>query len=124
MREVLKELGIQEIETQVFKGLKSAWHFIVMASSIMLIGHLFFWFFRVLVGDIFAAVVALTFFGFSMFLMWRQFTFRDYPLKNILPHGSSQNVIAVLAPKSKVRRNCDSNTRTCHDVAETRNGIS
>jgi hypothetical protein len=47
--------------------------------------------------------VSILAFAFGGFLMWRKTTFRDYPLRSSLPHGPSQNVIAVLPARGETQ---------------------
>jgi hypothetical protein len=49
-------------------------------------------------------LISLLAFGFSGYLLWRKSTFRRYPLPEAVPHGPSQNVIAVLPPQGEVRQ--------------------
>jgi hypothetical protein len=99
----LNQLGNVDVATQHFAGLRSIWYFFALTFGLALSGHLAYWLLRDSAGDLPAAALTLPFFAFAAFLLWRKFTFQEYPLRQILPHGPSQNVIAALPPKGDVR---------------------
>jgi hypothetical protein len=78
--------------------LRSIWLFISLAFGIALVGHGAFWLLRSPAGEVPALFISILAFAFSLFMMWRKFTFRSYPLRNALPHGNSQNVLAIIPP--------------------------
>jgi hypothetical protein len=100
----LKSLGIEDAKLEPFIGLRSIWLFVALASGFALVGHAAFWLLRGPAGNYPALLVSLLAFGLSGFMLWRKFTFRDYPLRNSLPHGQSQNVVAVIPPAGDVKR--------------------
>ncbi len=100
----LAELGIKDLRTQPFTGLRSLWFFLALAFGFAIFGHLAFWMLRIPMGTWPALLVSALAFGFSYYLLWRKFTFRPYPLGRYLPHGPSQNVIAALPPSGEVLR--------------------
>ncbi len=104
VRGTLSGLGIAEPRTQPFRGLRSIWLFLATAYGFALIGHAGFWVLRRPLGALLALGVSILAFTFGGFLMWQKMTFRDYPLRSSLPHGPSQNVIAVLPAVGEVRR--------------------
>ena len=101
--EKLDALGVAAVIRQPFSGLRSIWIFLSMAFGFALAGHAAFWLLPTSVGALPAAGVMLLGFAFSAYLLWRKFTFRDYPLRQALPHGPSQNVIARLPPEGILR---------------------
>ena len=100
----LNQMDILDVERQHFAGLRSIWYFFALTFGLALSGHLAYWLLRASAGVLPAAALTLPFFAFAAFLLWRKFTFRDYPLRQVLPHGPSQNVIAVLSPEEQVRQ--------------------
>lgn len=92
----LNSLGIADVRRQPFLGLRSDFLFLALALGVALIGHAAFWLLRPPLGMPLALGVSLAAFGFSAFLFWRKYTYRSYPLEATLPHGPSQNVVAVL----------------------------
>ena len=100
----LKSMGVENVQLQPFLGLRSIWLFLALVFGLALVGHAAFWLLRRGAGDYPALLVSLLAFGLSGTLLWRKFTFRDYPLRNSLPHAPSQNVIAVIPPLGEVRR--------------------
>ena len=100
----LKLLGFENVRMQPFHGLRSIWLFLALAFGLALVGHAAFWLLRQPMGNLLALSVSLLAFSLSGYLLWRKFTFRDYPLRTALPHAPSQNVIAVIPPASEVRR--------------------
>jgi len=99
----LTNLGIAS-RLQPFLGLRSIWLFTALAMGMTLVGHAAYWLLAQAVYPFLAAFLSTIPFIFSGILMWRKFTFQDYPLQDTLPHGASQNVLAVLSPKESVRR--------------------
>jgi hypothetical protein len=96
VRGQLTGLGIAEPRTQPFHGLRSIWLFLATAYGFALIGHAAFWVLRYPFGDIPALSVSILAFAFGGYMLVRKTTFHEYPLRQSLPHGPSQNVIAVL----------------------------
>ena len=104
VRQQLIPLGISSVHVQPFIGLRSINLFIGLAFGFTLIGHAAYWLLRQPFGILPATVLSIFSFAFSGFLLWRKFTFQDYPLRTSLPHGPSQNVIAVLPPAGEVQQ--------------------
>ncbi len=100
----LTAFGFKDVRMQSFLGLRSIWLFFALAFGMALVGHAAFWFLRTPLGDIPALLVALAAFGLSGYLLWRKFTFRDYPLRSTIPHAPSQNVIAIIPSVGEARR--------------------
>ena len=100
----LKLLGVENVRLQPFQGLRSIWLFIALAFGLALVGHAAFWLLRQPIGNLLALIISSIAFGLSGYLLWRKFTFRDYPLRSTLPHAPSQNVIAVIPPVDEARR--------------------
>jgi hypothetical protein len=100
----LKSMGVEDAKLEPFLGLRSIWLFLALAFGLALVGHAAFWLLRRPAGDYPALLITLLAFGLSGTLLWRKFTFRDYPLRNNLPHAPSQNVIAVIPPVGDVHR--------------------
>jgi len=100
----LKSMGFENVKMESFNGLRSIWLFIALAFGLAVVGHAAFWLLRGSVGDYPALLITLLAFGLSGFLLWRKFTFRNYPLRNNLPHAPSQNVVAVIPPVGEVHR--------------------
>jgi hypothetical protein len=100
----LSSLGFTGTRQQPFQGLRSIWLFFSLAFGLALVGHAAFWLLRGPVGLAVALVVAFTAFAMSAYLLWRKLTFRDYPLRESLPHGPSQNIIATLPPTGTVQQ--------------------
>jgi hypothetical protein len=98
----LTKLGYTDVRRQAFEGLRSIWIFSSLAFGIALVGHAAFWLLREPLGEITTLIISILAFISSAYLLWRKFTFRDYPLRTSLPHGPSQNVIAVRAPAEEV----------------------
>jgi hypothetical protein len=94
----LLHFNLSDVHKQPFQGLRSIWLFISLAFGSAMVGHAAFWLLRSPAGIIPALFVMILAFAFSIYLMWRKFTFRSYPLRNALPHGDSQNVIAIIPP--------------------------
>jgi hypothetical protein len=85
-------MGVENIRQQSFKGLRSIWLFFTLAFGLALVGHAF-WLLTIATGSPRARLAGRR---PERFLLWRKLTFRDYP-RTSLPHGPSQNVIAVIA---------------------------
>jgi hypothetical protein len=100
----LKQLGFENVRVQPFQGLRSIWLFFGLAFGLALVGHAAFWLLRQPMGNLLALFISLMVFCLSGSLLWRKLTFRDYPLRNTLPHSPSQNVIAVIPPVGEARR--------------------
>lgn len=104
VRQQLEGLKIEGVRTQNFSGLRSIWLFLALAFGLALVGHAAFWLLRGVLGNFPASVVFLLTFGLSGYLLWRQFAFRSYPLGSLLPHGPSQNVIAIMQPRGEIKQ--------------------
>jgi hypothetical protein len=104
VRERLAGLGVSDVRNQPFQGLRSIWFFLAFAFGFGLTGHVAFWLLRPALGGFTAWLVSSIGFSFGFYLLWRKFTFQDYPLRSALPHGPSQNVIAVIPPQAEVRQ--------------------
>ena len=100
----LKSMGVEDVRFQPFLGLRSIWLFVALAFGLALVGHAALWLLRGPAGDYPALLITVLAFGLSGYLLWRKFTFRDYLLRNSLPHAPSQNVIAVIPPAGEVYR--------------------
>jgi hypothetical protein len=100
----LQSLGVENVQLEPFTGLRSLWLFAALVLGVALVGHAAFWLLRSPAGDYPALIVSLLAFSLSGLLLWRKFTFREYPLRNSLPHGPSQNVVAVMPPSGEVQR--------------------
>ena len=96
VRARLVDLGVADTRLQAFRGLRSIWLFLALAYGFALIGHAAFWLLRRPLGDLPALVVSVLAFGFGGYFMARKMDFQDYPLRSSLPHGPSQNVVAVI----------------------------
>ncbi len=92
----LTEVPIGHVQLQPFTGSRSLWFFVSLAFGLALMGHLAYGLFQPALGAWAAWGVALLFFGFSFYLLWRKFTFRSHPLAEYLPRGPSQNVVFTL----------------------------
>ncbi|MFZ6026281.1 MAG: M28 family peptidase [Chloroflexota bacterium] len=93
IRHQLAGLGITDVRTHEFRGLRSANLFIALAFGFSLLGHAAYGLLRPPLGAWSLLVVAAAF-AFSLFLLVRKYTFRPYPFAAALPHGPSQNVLA------------------------------
>ena len=98
----LNYLGIDQVFTQTFKGLRSIWLFIAQAFGFALAGHGAFWLLSRPAGIWPAWIVSSIFFSFSFYVLWQKFSFREPPLHEALPQGTSQNVIASIQPTGEV----------------------
>lgn len=104
VRSQLSDLGIADVRLQAFRGLRSIWLFLAMAYGFALIGHAAFWVLRQPLGAVPALGISILAFAFGGYLMLRKMTYRDYPLRQRLPHGPSQNVIAVIPAAGEAHR--------------------
>jgi hypothetical protein len=104
VQEHLKNIGFQDIRLQAFLGLRSFWLFISLAFGLALAGHGAFWLLAQPIGIWPALAVTLACFAFGGYILWRKFTFRSYPLQSSLPHGPSQNILAVIPPAGESRQ--------------------
>jgi hypothetical protein len=104
VRERLAALGVNDVRTQSFQGLRSIWFFLAFAFGFGLTGHVAFWLLRPALGGWIAWMFSSAAFGFGFYLLWRKFTFQDYYLRAALPHGPSQNVIAVIPAQVEMRQ--------------------
>lgn len=95
----LSRSGVADVRIIPFQGLRSIWLFLSLAFGLALVGHAAFWLLRSPAGDTPALLASVLAFALSVFLMWRKFTFRDYPLRSSLPHGESHNVVAEIPPR-------------------------
>lgn len=100
----LTALNIGILHIQVFSGLRSLWFFEALVFGSAMVGHLAFAILRLPLSTWAAWIISLFAFGFSGLLIWRNFCFQDHPLRAYLPHGPSQNVIAILHPVGEVQR--------------------
>ncbi|MBN2148203.1 MAG: M28 family peptidase [Anaerolineales bacterium] len=100
----LASLGLQKVQKQEFQGLRSIWLFLSLVFGLALVGHAAFWLLRPAFGDLPALLIYVVAFGLSGYMLWRKFTFRDFPLRQALPHGPSQNVIATIPPAAEVQQ--------------------
>jgi hypothetical protein len=88
VHEHLSRIGIGNLHIQEFSGLRSIWFFLALAFGFALFGHAAFWLLRSPLGILPALLISLVAFAFSGFMLFRKFTFRDYPLRKTLPHGT------------------------------------
>src|SRR4030042_1277095 len=100
----LKSMGVEDVRFQPFLGLRSIWLFVALAFGLALVGHAALWLLRGPAGDYPALLITVLAFGLSGYLLWRKFTFRDYLLRNSLPHAPSQNVITVIPPAGEMHQ--------------------
>lgn len=103
VRQRLVSLGVRDIRQQPFWGLRSIWLFFALAFGLALVGHAAYWLLVGPAGWQVALPVSLAAFSLSAFLLWRKLTFQDYPLRQSLPHGESQNLVAVLSAVEEVK---------------------
>lgn len=96
VRAEAEKLGISDIRLQHFSGLRSIWLFMSLVFGLSLVGHAAYWLLRPVYGDLPSAIIMLATFGLAGFILWRKYTYRSYPLRNLLPHGPSQNVLATI----------------------------
>jgi hypothetical protein len=102
VRRRLVSLSVMDIRQQPFWGLRSIWLFFALACGLTLVGHAAYWLLSGPAGWQVALPLSLAAFSLSAFLLWRKLTFQDYPLRQSLPHGDSQNVVAVLPAVAEV----------------------
>lgn len=100
----LTELGIAQVNTQPFQGLRSIWLLIALAFGIALAGHAAYWMLMVPLGKVFGALIASLIFGLAGYVLYRKFTFQSHPFEGVLPHGPSQNVVAQIPPTGEVKQ--------------------
>ena len=100
----LAALGVADVRMQAFRGLRSIWLFLAQAFGLALVGHAAYWLLRSPLGGWLAWLISLLAFALSSYLILRKFTFRDYLLRETLPHGPSQNVLAAIPPAGDVQR--------------------
>lgn len=100
----LNLLGVTQVQVQKFNGLRSIWLFLSMAFGMALAGHAAFWLLGGPSGRPQALIISLVLFGWSGYLLWRKFSFQTVPLIQSVPHGPSQNVLAVIPPTGAVQR--------------------
>jgi hypothetical protein len=100
----LASMGVPQVKLQPFSGERSLWLFVAMAFGLTLVGHAAFWLLKRPLGALAAVIIAWIFLGFSGYLVWCKFTKDDYPLSSLLPHGPSQNVLAVIPPAQAAER--------------------
>ena len=103
VRARLADLRVADTRLQAFRGLRSIWLFLALAYGFALIGHAAFWLLCQPLGDFPALAVSILAFAFGGFLMWQKMDFRGYPLRSSLPHGPSQNVVAVMPASGEAR---------------------
>lgn len=102
VRREVEQLGIQDIRLQHFNGLRSIWLFMSLVFGLALVGHAAYWLLRPIYGNVPTAFIMLVAFCLAGYTLWRKFTFRSYPLRTLLPHGPSQNVLATIPPHGEV----------------------
>jgi len=100
----LAQMGVEDIQRQQFRGLRSLWLFLSLAFGLALVGHAAMWMLAAVLGKWQALAVSLVAFWMSGYLLWRKFTFRSYPMQEMLPHGQSQNVLAAIPPQEEVKQ--------------------
>ncbi len=103
-RQQVEKLGIRDLRTQPFSGLRSIWVFMALVFGLALVGHAAYWLLRPVYGDLPTLVIMLIAFGLAGYILWRKYTYRTYPLRSLLPHGPSQNVVAVIPPQGQVHK--------------------
>ena len=102
-RQQVEKLGIQDVRTQPFSGLRSIWLFMALVFGLALVGHAAYWLLSPVYGDLVTLIVMLAAFGLAGLILWQKYTFRYYPLRSLLPHGPSQNVVATIPPQGEVK---------------------
>jgi len=100
----LKSMGVSDVQQQSFSGERSMWLFISLVLGLALVGHAAYWLLRTPMGSLPAVIVAVAAFAMSGYLIWRRFSFENYPLRNLLPLAPSQNVNARLPPRAEPRQ--------------------
>lgn len=103
-RQQVERLKVKEILIQPFNGLRSIWLFMSLVFGLALVGHAAYWLLRPAIGDVPSLLILLAAFGLAGYILWRKYTFRNYPLRGLLPHGPSQNVLAVIPPQGERRK--------------------
>lgn len=104
VRKHLSGMGFRETHLETFDGLRSIWFFLALVFGIALMGHLAYWLLQPALGVWLAWGLSALAFGLGFYLLWLKFTYQDFPLRDNLPHGSSQNVLAVTTPQQEMRR--------------------
>jgi hypothetical protein len=103
-RQEVEKLGASDVRTQRFNGLRSIWVFMAMVFGLALVGHAAYWLLSPVYGNLPSIIIMLAAFGLPGFILWQKYTFRYYPLRNLLPHGPSQNVLATIPPQGEIRQ--------------------
>jgi len=103
VQDQLDKLGVGDVRTQKFSGLRSVNLFIALAFGFAVIGHAAYWMLEPPLGG-WSWLVSAASFGLCLVSLSRKFTFRDYPLRQYLPHGPSQNLIAHLPAQKESRQ--------------------
>jgi len=98
----LHGLNINNLWIQSFSGLRTLWFFQALVFGMAIVGHLAFALLRPPLGDLPAWIVSTAAFFVSGWMLWQRSRFQELPLRTFLPHGPSQNVVAVLPPKAEV----------------------
>ncbi len=104
VRQQLARLGVTDVRTQPFDGQRSDYLFLALAFGFVLLGHAAYWLLRAPFGVWVEIILSTLAFGFGGYLLWRKYTYRRFPFQEALPHGPSQNVLAVLPPAAETRR--------------------
>lgn len=99
-----EKLGLSDIRRQPFNGLRSIWVFMALVFGLALVGHAAYWLLGPVYGTLPTVIIMLAAFGLSGFILWQKYTFRYYPLRNLLPHGPSQNVLVSIPPQGEVKQ--------------------
>jgi len=99
-----EKLGISDIRIQRFNGLRSIWVFMALVFGLALVGHAAYWLLGRVYGDLPTIIIMLVAFGLACFILWQKYTYRYYPLRSLLPHGPSQNVLATIPPQDEIKR--------------------
>ncbi len=98
VQQELLKLGLTDLHVQSFTGLRSIWLFLSLAFGLALAGHGAFWLLKRPLGSVPALIVALAAFVAASYTLWRKSSFQSYALQDSLPHGPSQNVLAIITP--------------------------
>ncbi len=104
VQQELQKLGLRDVRTQTFTGLRSIWLFLSTVYGLALVGHAAFWLLRQPLGKAVGLGIESAAFLFSGYLLWRKSLYKPYPLQNSLPHGDSQNVLAVIPASQEARQ--------------------